>query len=138
MAELKTIDEFGFLFSFIGGIIIVVNAIAGLIMGILSVTADFFINGIGFFPFIDETWGLYVGAAINIVIGIVCILMGLKIFTKSAYKFMIQFDLVITAIVMIILGVISFGIGGLLVIIGGIFILVYRLSSPGNRNPRGK
>lgn len=138
MVELKTTDDFGFLFSFIGGIIILVNAIVGLIMGIFSVTADLFLNGIGFFPFIDETWGLYAGAAINIVIGVVCILMGLKIFTKSAYKFMIQFDLVITAIVMIILGVISFGLGGILVIIGGILILVYRLSSQGNRNPRGK
>jgi len=138
MAELKTTDDFGFLFSFIGGIVIVVNAIIGLIMRIFSEISDLFINGVGLFPFISDTWGIYAGAAVNILIGIICILMGMKIFSKRAWKFMIQFDLIITGIVMIILGIISFGIGGVLVIIGGVLILVYRLSRQGEKNPRGK
>lgn len=137
MVHLNTSDDFGFLFSFIGGIIIIVNAIVGLIASFFANVADF-IGGSGFLTFIDDTWGLYAGTAINIVIGLLCLLMGLKIFTKQAWKFMVQIDLLITGIVMIILGIISFGIGGILVIIGGILILVYRLSKQGEKNPYGK
>jgi hypothetical protein len=137
MVHLNTSDDFGFLFSFIGGLIIIVNAIVGLIMSFFSNVTDF-IGGSGFLTFIDDTWGLYAGTAINIVIGLLCLLMGLKIFTKKAWKFMVQIDLLITGIVMIIFGIISFGIGGILVIIGGILILVYRLSRQGEKNPYGK
>ena len=137
MVHLNTTDDFGFLFSFIGGLIIIVNAIVGLITSFFTSVSEF-ISGSGFLTFIDETWGLYAGTAINIVIGVLCLLMGLKIFSKRAWNFMVQIDLVITGIVMIIFGIISFGIGGILVIIGGILILVYRLSGQGNRNPYGK
>ncbi len=137
MVHLNTTDDFGFLFSFIGGLIIIVNAIAGLIASFFLNVADF-ISGSGFLTFINDTWGLYAGTAINIVIGVLCLLMGLKIFTKRAWNFMVQIDLIITGIVMIIFGIISFGIGGILVIIGGVLVLVYRLSRQGEKNPRGK
>ncbi|MHA1354639.1 MAG: hypothetical protein ACTSXA_04800 [Candidatus Heimdallarchaeota archaeon] len=137
MVHLNTTDDFGFLFSFIGGLIIIVNAVVGLVMSFFGNIEDF-IGGSGFFTFINDTWGLYAGTALNIAIGLICLLMGLKIFTKRAWNFMVQIDLIITGIVMIILGVISFGIGGILVIIAGILILVYRLSRQGEKNHYGK
>jgi hypothetical protein len=138
MQQLKTADDWGFLLSFIGGIIIVVNAIVGMIFALSNTTTNFFIGGSSFLGLIGETWGIILGTIITLVFGIICILIGMKLFSKKIWHSITKIDLIITAIILIVIGIICFGPGGLLVIIGGILCIIYRVSPAGERNPTGK
>ena len=135
--QIKTLDDYGFLLSFLGGIIAVITGLLMLIISAAGEKIHWFL-GAGYIGITEETAGLIAGSIISLLIGVFALLIGLKLFTQKAYDIVTRFDLIATSIVLIVIGIIAFGIGGILILIGGILVLVYRLMPEGNANPTGK
>ncbi|NHJ87492.1 MAG: hypothetical protein FK734_18670 [Asgard group archaeon] len=131
--QIKTLDDYGFLLCFIGGVIVVINGLLYLIVSAIGSSIDWFFGG-GFIGIGNEI----AGALVTIIFGAFAIVIGMKLFSPKIRAFMIKIDLIITGIVMIVLAIICFGIGALLILIGGILVFIYRLMPEGNANPTGR
>ncbi|MFW9923958.1 MAG: hypothetical protein ACFFDW_11795 [Candidatus Thorarchaeota archaeon] len=130
---IKTLDDYGFLLCFIGGILAVVLAILSLIVTLIGENISWFVGG-GFIG----TANLIAGTIVSIFFGAFAIVIGLKLFHAEIRRIVVKVDLIITAIIMFVIGIVVFGVGGLLIIIGGVLVLVYRLGPEGTRNTTGK
>ncbi|NHJ48709.1 MAG: hypothetical protein FK733_13070 [Asgard group archaeon] len=119
--QIKTLDDYGFLLSLIGGVITVIFGILGFIVNLASDVHWFF--GSGFIGMANEV----AGSVISIIFGVLAILLGLKLFFPKIREIIAKIDLIIIAIIMLVIGIIVFGIGGIIIIVGGILVLVYRL-----------
>jgi len=110
------LDKIGFLATLVGGIV-------GLVFGILdlfgiTVLSSLYLGGTGFLSLFIV--GI-IGPIIALVAAGLAVLIGLKTFLEF-----FDFDKIIWAIIIIILGVAMFGIGGYIVILGGILVLIAR------------
>ena len=131
--SIKTLNDFGFLFCLIGGIITVVMGLLSFIIGLTGTRISWFL-GSGFIGIAS----VVAGAIVSIVFGALAVVIGLKLFVGKIYEFITRFDLIFTALAMVVIAIIVFGIGGILIIVGGILLLVYRLGPEGSENPDGK
>lgn len=139
MLEINKTEDWAFFFFFVGGNMMVFNAIIGFIIAFVEGSTMYFLDGFGLFAFITTTgsdWNLILGGIITILIGIIAILIGLKLFLVPFRTFMTKIDLAITGLVLLILGAGSFSTGGLLLFIGGIYCFIYRLTVEGANNPK--
>ncbi|MGC9779031.1 MAG: hypothetical protein HZR80_07295 [Candidatus Heimdallarchaeota archaeon] len=139
MLEIKKTEEWAFFFFFIGGALLIANAIVGLIIGLIQTENLNFLDGIGFFVYAGySTWSTVVGAVVNILIGALALIAGLKIFINAIFNIMIKIDVAIVGLVLFILGIASFTLPGFLLVVGGIYCFVYRLTVDGANNPKAK
>ncbi|MHA1555355.1 MAG: hypothetical protein ACTSPM_00315 [Candidatus Heimdallarchaeota archaeon] len=139
MLEINKTEDWAFFFFFVGGNMMIFNAIIGFIIAFVEGSTMYFLDGFGFFEFITTSgsdWNLILGGIVTILIGIVAILAGLKIFLLPFRTFMTKIDLAITGLVLLILGAASFTTGGLLLFIGGVYCFIYRLTVEGANNPK--
>ena len=139
MLEIKKTEDWAFFFFFVGGNMMIFNAIIGFIIAFVVGETMFFLDGFGFFKFLytaGTNWPLILGGILNIVFGIVALLAGLKIFVEPFWIFMTKIDLAITGLVLMILGIGSFTTGGLLLFIGGVYCFIYRLTVEGANDPK--
>lgn len=122
--SIRTLEDYGFLFCFIGGIITVVIALIAFIIDIAGEKIDWFFGAgpIGIANIIA-------GTVISMIFGVLAFLIGLKLFSTKIRNIIEKIDLLIIAIIMLVIGIIVFGIGGIVIIVGGILTLVYRLQS---------
>lgn len=108
------LDKIGFIATLVGGLIGIVFGILNLI-GVTLFQSGWF-GGPGLL-------GIFLTGVIWPIIAIlasaIALLIGLKAFLD-----ILDFDLIIWAIIIIILGVLVFGIGGYVIILGGILVLV--------------
>jgi hypothetical protein len=138
MLELKKTEEWAFFFLFIGGNILIVNAIVGMIIYAVKDTTMPFLDGFGLFNLTANQPWYYVGAAINIFIGLIALFVGLKLFIKPFRDFITKIDMIIIFLVMFILGIGSFTLPGYLLVVGAIYCFLYRITPEGANNPKGK
>ncbi|MEA2070997.1 MAG: hypothetical protein U9O98_06865 [Asgard group archaeon] len=138
MREIKTSDEWAFFLFFMGGILLILNAIAGLVIGIYEGEDILILGGTGFFVFANQLWGIITGAIINLVIGILSFFAGLKLFAKPFWNIMTKIDVALTSLILMLLGLATFTLGGLIIFSGGVFGFLYRLSVKGANNPKAK
>ncbi len=131
--SIKTLDDFGFLFCLIGGILTVVMGLMSFIIAIAGEKISWFL-GAGFIGLAN----VIAGSIVSMIFGALAVVIGLKLFLAKIYEFITKFDLIITAIVMIVIGIIVFGISGLIILVAGILVLVYRLLPDGAANPNGR
>ena len=131
--SIKTLDDYGFLLCFIGGILTVVMGLMSFIVAVAGEKISWFL-GAGYIGLAN----VIAGTIVSMVFGALAVVIGLKLFLTKIYDFITKFDLIITAITMIVIAIIVFGIGGLIILVGGILVLVYRLLPEGSSNPNGK
>ena len=95
MLELKKTEEWAFFLLFLGGILLLVNTLIGIIVFAATSTSlntfyMHFLDGFGVFTFVAISSGndniVYLGAGINLAVGIIALLSGLKLFTKVFYN----------------------------------------------------
>lgn len=132
--NIETLDDYGFLFCYIGGVLVVVLAILGLIINLSAPqTIGWFLSGGGYLVLANEI----AGAVVSIVLGILAILLGLKLFWQKAWDIITKMDLIFSSLIMIVIGVITMSLGGIIVLVSGILVLIYRLLPEGKTNPKG-
>ncbi|MHA1211010.1 MAG: hypothetical protein ACTSSH_00985 [Candidatus Heimdallarchaeota archaeon] len=139
MLELKKTDEWAFFFLFIGGITLTVNTIIGSIIFAVRGQLMIFLDGFGLFSLyhpVFDTAKHYAGTAVNIVFGLVALMFGLKLFIKPFYAFISKIDLAIVGLIGIFIGLASCTLPGLLLVVGGIYCFIYRLTLEGAQNPK--
>ncbi|HUT81301.1 MAG TPA: hypothetical protein VMZ29_08870 [Candidatus Bathyarchaeia archaeon] len=110
------LDKIGFLATLVGGIV-------GVVFGILNFLGkaffqSWYLGGPGFL-------GIFLTGIVGPIVALAASALALLIGLKTFLKFF-DFDKIIWAIIIIILGVLMFGIGGYIVILGGILVLVAR------------
>jgi len=110
------LEKIGFLATLVGGLV-------GVVFGILNLLGMAFFQGwyLGGAGFLGIFLGTIVAPIVALAAAGLAVLIGLKTFLKF-----FDFDKIIWAIIIIILGVLIFGIGGYIVILGGILVLVAR------------
>lgn len=138
MIEVKRTEDWAFFFLFFGGNLVIFNAIVGLIIALVQGNTMLFLDGLGYFEFIGAQWGLIVGGTLNIIIGILALLSGLKLFTTAFRNILTKIDVAIVGLVFIILGAGTFTTGGLILVVAGIYCFIYRLTIEGANNPKAK
>lgn len=139
MLELKKTEDWAFFFLFFGGILLIANAIFGFIVHYTTNLADMhFLDGEGLFVFGGQDFAFPLGASINIIIGILALFLGLKLFIVPLRNFISKLDLAIIGFVMFILGAISFSLPGGLLMVAGVYCILYRLTVTGANNPTAK
>ncbi|HUU79248.1 MAG TPA: hypothetical protein VMX55_12960 [candidate division Zixibacteria bacterium] len=142
MLEINKTEDWGFFFFFIGGNLIIFNAIIGFIIKFVEGSSMYFLDGFGLFDFVpagsSTNWPFILGGILNILVGIIALLAGLKIFTQVFYNIMTKIDVAITGLILMFLGLGSFTTGGLLLVIGGIYCFIFRLTVEGANNRKGK
>jgi len=139
MLELKKTEEWAFFFLFLGGILLIANAIFGFIVHYVTGLVDMhFLDGQGLFVFNVLDFAFPLGASINIIIGILALLCGLKLFIIPIRNFISKIDLAIIGFVIFILGAISFSLPGGLLMVAGVYCILYRLTVQGANNPTAK
>lgn len=138
MLELKKTEDWSFFFLFIGGNLLIVNAILGLIIYSVKDVTMSFLDGFGLFNLTNNPTWYYVGAAINILVGLIALFLGLKIFIKPFWNFITKIDMIIVFLVMFILGIGSFTLPGYFLVVGAIYCFLYRITPEGANNPKGK
>ncbi|NHJ03800.1 MAG: hypothetical protein EAX90_03185 [Candidatus Heimdallarchaeota archaeon] len=131
--SIKTLDDYGFLLCFIGGVLTVVTALLMFIVSVSGGRIHWFF-GAGYIGIASEI----AGSIVCFFFGTLAIVIGLKLFSRKIWEVITKIDLIITAIVMIVISVVAFGIGGLIILAGGILVLIYRLKPEGTTNPTGK
>lgn len=139
MLEINKTEDWAFFFFFVGGNMMIFNAIIGFIIAFVEGSTMYFLDGFGLFEFISTTgsdWNLILGGIITILIGLIAVLAGLKLFLKPFWTFMTKIDLAIVGLVLLIFGAGSFTTGGILLFIGGIYCFIYRLTVEGANNPK--
>ena len=137
MLQINKKEEWAFFFLFIGGAMLIANAIVGLIIGLVVGDNLFFVDGIGFFVFGGPSNGFTIGGAvINILFGALALVAGLKIFVNAIFNIMIKIDVAIVGLVMLLLGLASFTLPGLLLVVGAIYCFIYRFTVEGANNPK--
>jgi len=139
MLELKKTEDWAFFFLFFGGILLIANAIVGFIVHYTTGLADMhFLDGQGLFVFGGQDFAFPLGASINIIIGILALLFGLKLFIIPIRNFVSKIDLAIIGFIIFILGAISFSLAGGLLMVAGVYCILYRLTVIGANNPTAK
>ena len=144
MLDVKKTEEWAFFFIFFGGILLAVNAIIGLILvigiGVVPLVHEsfFFLDGLGLFVFVDEIWADILGGILNILVGLIGLICGLKLFLKPFFNFITKIDVAIIGLFMIFVGILTFTLPGLLLTVGGIYCFIYRLTVDGAKNPKAK
>ena len=123
--SIKTLDDYGFLLCFIGGILTVVMGLMSFIVAVAGGNISWFL-GAGYIGLAN----VIAGTIVSMIFGALAVVIGLKLFLTKIYDFITKFDLIIAIIV--------FGIGGLIILVGGILVLVYRLLPEGTSNPNGR
>ena len=99
MSEIS-VSRIAYILALVGGILLV-------ILGLLSLIASSFEN---YGPFLH--WGFAYGSIVTIICGVIAV-----VGSKSATT-------LVWAIVLIIVGIVGGGLGGLLVVLGGLFGLI--------------
>lgn len=122
--SIKSLEDYGFLLCFIGGILTVVIALLGFIVSVAGSSIHWFL-GAGYIGLANEI----AGTVISIIFGLFAVVIGLKLFSTKVENIIVKIDLLIVAIVMLVIGIVVFGIGGIIIIVGGILVLIYRLQS---------
>jgi hypothetical protein len=141
MLELKKTEEWAFFFLFIGGNLLVVNAIIGMIIYGVDTITDYimpFLDGAGLFSLNGTDAMFYAGGAVNIVIGLFALFLGLKLFIEPLRNFITKIDMIIVFLIMFLLGIGSFTLPGYLLVVGAIYCFLYRITPDGANNPKGK
>ncbi|NHJ41026.1 MAG: hypothetical protein FK731_13425 [Asgard group archaeon] len=138
MLELNKTEEWAFFFLFIGGILVIVNALVGIIIFAVTTENMTFLDGFGLFSLTNEDTWLYVGASINIVIGLLALFFGLKLFIKPFWNIITKIDMIIVFLIMFIFGIGSFTLPGYLLVVGAVYCFLYRITPEGANNPKGK
>ncbi len=138
MLELKKQEDWAFFFLFLGGNLLIVNAIIGFIVHYTTAATMHFLDGQGLFVFNIQDFAFPLGASLNIVFGLLALFLGLKLFIVPLRNFVTKIDIAIVGFIMFILGVVSFSLPGGLLIVAGIYCILYRLTVPGANNPTAK
>ncbi|MHA1629813.1 MAG: hypothetical protein ACTSXO_10810 [Candidatus Heimdallarchaeota archaeon] len=120
--KINTLDDYGFLFCFIGAIITIVMSFLGFIISLTKANLHWFLGG-GYIGIANAT----AGTVIALIFGILALIIGLKLFNAKINAFINKMDRIIIAIAMIVIGIVAFGIGGILILVGGVLVLIYRL-----------
>ena len=123
VAQIKDHGDYGFFLAFLGGIITIVMTLVGVIVyEVINVPSYIFI-GSGYIGIFAPVTAAIIAI---VIIGILAIIIGLKLFSKKIHKMFENWDLLILAIILIIFGLVVLGIGGLLILTGGILLIVQR------------
>ncbi|TET29983.1 MAG: hypothetical protein E3J70_05760 [Candidatus Heimdallarchaeota archaeon] len=139
MLELKKTEEWAFFFLFIGGNLLIANAIIGIVVHYVTGQVEMhLLDGQGLFVFAVQNFAFPLGASLNIIIGILALLCGLKLFINPIRNFISKIDMAIIGIMMFILGAISFSLPGGLLMVAGVYCFLYRLTVQGANNPTAK
>ena len=139
MLELKKTEDWAFFFLFFGGILLIANAIFGFIVHYTTgLTVMHFLDGQGLFVFNGQNFAFPLGASINIFIGLLALFLGLKLFFIPFRNFITKIDIAIIGFVIFILGAISFSLPGGLLMVAGVYCILYRLTVIGANNPTAK
>ena len=136
MLKLNKTEEWAFFFFFFGGNLLIFNAIMGLILGLVLSVNMAFLDGSGWFFFLGGNEGIIAGTIVNMVFGILALLVGLKLFFKPFRDFLIKLDLALIGLILMIIGFASCSTAGLILIVGGVYCFIYRLTVEGANNPK--
>ena len=139
MLELKKTEEWAFFFLFIGGNLLIANAIFGIIIHYVTGLVEMhFLDGQGLFVFVGQNFAFPLGASLNILIGIFALLCGLKLFINPIRNFITKIDIALIGVIMFVLGAVSFSLPGGLLMVAGVYCFLYRLTVEGANNPTAK
>lgn len=136
MLEIKKKVDWAFFFLFLGGILLIVNTILGSIIFAVRDQQMVFMDGFGLFSLYTEYPKQYAGTGVNLFIGLLALIVGLRLFLKPFYAFISKIDVAIIGLVMIFLGIGCFTFVGLFLVIGGIYCFLYRITLDGAKNPK--
>lgn len=120
--SIKTLEDYGFLFCFLGGALTTVMAFLGFIISLAGQNIHWFF-GAGYIGIASPI----AGTIVSLIFGILALLIGLKLFIPSLANFLTKINSIILAVIVMVIGIIVFGIGGLLILAGGILILIHSL-----------
>ena len=139
MLELKKTEDWAFFFLYFGGILLIANAIFGFIVHYTTGLTDMhFLDGQGLLVFGGQPFAFPLGASMNIIIGLLALFLGLKLFFVPFRNFISKIDLAIVGFIMFLLGAISFSLPGGLLMVAGVYCILYRLTVIGANNPTAK
>jgi hypothetical protein len=115
------LEKIGFLSALLGGLLGIVSGILGLVG--ITIFAPWYLGGTGLLGWLIDPLGTSIVWPIIFLVlcGIVLIIGALKSFFE-----LLEFDLLIWAIILIIIGALVWGIPGWLILVGGILVLVGR------------
>ncbi|HUU77135.1 MAG TPA: hypothetical protein VMX55_02240 [candidate division Zixibacteria bacterium] len=123
VAQIKDHGDYGFFLAFLGGIITIVMTLVGVIVYEVANVPSYIFIGSGYIGIFAPVTAAIIAI---VIIGILAIIIGLKLFSKKIHKMFENWDLLILAIILIIFGLVVLGIGGLLILTGGILLIVQR------------
>ncbi|NHJ47943.1 MAG: hypothetical protein FK733_09160 [Asgard group archaeon] len=114
------LEKVGFISALLGGLLGVVSGILGLV-NVLPILQNWYLGGRGLLGWLIDPTGLSIVWPIIFLVlcGIALIIGVLKGFFE-----LLEFDLIIWAILLIIIGALVWGIPGWLILVGGILVLV--------------
>ena len=113
------LEKIGFIATLVGGLI-------GIVFGILNLIGiEFFQSGWVGGP---GLLGIFLTGIIWPIIALILSALALIVGVIKSFTDLLDFDLIIWAIVIIIHGALIFGIGGYIILIGGILVLVGRFA----------
>lgn len=124
VSEIKNYGDYGYFLAFLGGIITIVMTLVGVIVYEVEGYPQYFFIGSGYITIFAPVAGI----VISLLLGVIIILIGLKLFSKRIHKMFVNWDLLILAIFFILVGLVVLGIGGLLILTGGILLIMQRVN----------
>ncbi|HUT81909.1 MAG TPA: hypothetical protein VMZ29_11955 [Candidatus Bathyarchaeia archaeon] len=122
--SITTLEDYGFLLAFFGGIITSVMALLSFIVSVAKAHIHWFF-GAGFIGIANPI----AGSIISLIFGIFALLIGMKLFSSKINDIVSRIDTIIISIILIVISIIVIGFGGLIILVGAILLLIYRLRS---------
>ncbi|NHJ84578.1 MAG: hypothetical protein FK734_03900 [Asgard group archaeon] len=120
--SLKTLEDYGFLAAFFGGIITTAFALLSFIVGLTRTNLHWFV-GSGFIGIVS----IVAGSIISLIFGIVAMLIGMKLFSSKINDIISKIDTLFISIILMVISIIVFSIGGLIILASAIILLISRL-----------
>jgi hypothetical protein len=113
------LEKVGFISALLGGLLGIVSGILSLVG--ITTFAPWYLGGSGLLGWIIDPTGISIVWPIIFLVlcGIALIIGALKTFFD-----LLEFDLIIWAIILIVIGALVWGIPGWLILVGGILVLV--------------
>ncbi|MBN1330242.1 MAG: hypothetical protein JXA54_12280 [Candidatus Heimdallarchaeota archaeon] len=126
--SIKTLEDYGFLLAFFGGIITSSMALLSFIVSVAKANIHWFF-GSGFIGIASPVGG----SIVSLIFGIFAILIGMKLFSSKINEITKKIDALIISIILVVISIVVFGFGGLIILVGAVLILIYRLK-PANQS----
>ena len=116
------LEKVGFISALLGGLLGVVSGILGLVG--ITIFAPWYLGGVGLLGWLIPMAG-YLWPIIFLVLCAIALIIG----ALKGFFDLLEFDLIIWAIILIIIGALVWGIPGWLILVGGILVLIGKFTS---------